>query len=634
MELGVCYYPEHWPQEVWADDAMRMKALGLSSVRIGEFAWSKIEPQEGEFHWDWLDCAFETLSKAGLSIILGTPTATPPIWVVEKYPDMLALDKEGRPRIFGSRRHYCFSHLGYRKEAARIARALSKRYGTHEALKAWQTDNEYGCHDTSLSFSNAAQRGFQEWLSQKYQSIDALNRRWGTMFWSMEYRDFNDINLPNLTVTEAAPAHLMDFRRYTSEQIVAFNRAQVDAMRPYSNRDICHNYMGRITDFDHFDVAESLDVAAWDSYPLGFLEDRITASEAHKARFSRTGDPDFQSFHHDLYRAVGKGRWWVMEQQPGPVNWAPYNPAPLKGMVKLWSLEAAAHGAELVSYFRWRQAPFAQEQMHSGLNRVNNSPAEAFFEVEELTEILKEHGQFEALKADVALIFDYPSQWAWEIERQGVDFDYFDVVFDYYRALRRLGLNIDILPSNLKHYSDYKLIIAPAVFTLSDDFEHALKASGATLVIGPRAGLKTEDFEIQKTLKPLSGVDVTIERVESLRPSDKRPLEEGGAVIKWCEHIASPHAPFLSLKSGEAIAVSYEPFIYVGAWLDGEGLRVFFKKICENNKITTLDLPDALRKRETRHHDFYFNHDAQDIIFNERIFPAASVTILSKEPSS
>jgi beta-galactosidase len=153
----------------------------------------------------------------------------------------------------------------------------------------------------------------------------------------MDYANFDHIDLPNLTVTEPNPAHVLDFRRFASDEVVSFNKLQADIIRAYSDAPIAHNYMGRITDFDHFKVGDDLDIASWDSYPLGFLEDRVSASEAHRALYARQGDPDFQAFHHDLYRAVGKGRWWIMEQQPGPVNWAPYNPAPLPGMVRLWT---------------------------------------------------------------------------------------------------------------------------------------------------------------------------------------------------------------------------------------------------------------------------------------------------------
>ena len=239
MMLGCCYYPEHWPEEMWRRDAARMVDAGLRRVRIGEFAWSRIEPEPGRLAWDWLDRAIGVLGDAGLGVILGTPTATPPRWMLDRHPDMLAIGADGRPRGFGSRRHYCFSHVGYRDEAVRITRLLAQRYGRHEAVVAWQTDNEYGCHDTTLSFSDSARSGFRRWLADCYSSIEALNTAWGNVFWSMEYLDFDKIDLPNLTVTVANPAHWLDFRRYSSDQVVAFNAAQVAVMREHSpGRDV------------------------------------------------------------------------------------------------------------------------------------------------------------------------------------------------------------------------------------------------------------------------------------------------------------------------------------------------------------------------------------------------------------
>ena len=223
--LGVCYYPEHWPEEIWAEDAWRMVETGIGWVRIGEFAWSRLEPVPGTFDFDWLDRAIGTLADAGLQIVLGTPTATPPRWMLERYPDMLPVDAEGRPRGFGSRRHYCFSHDGYVEECRRIARLLGERYGCDPRISAWQIDNEYDCHDTAVSYSEAARTGFRRWLAARYSEIGALNAAWGNVFWSMEYGSFEEIGLPNLTVTEPNPAHVLAFRRYTSDRVVAFNRA-------------------------------------------------------------------------------------------------------------------------------------------------------------------------------------------------------------------------------------------------------------------------------------------------------------------------------------------------------------------------------------------------------------------------
>ena len=174
--LGVCYYPEHWPEDQWQSDAERMVSAGIRQVRIAEFSWARVEPERGRFDWDWLDKAVEILAQAGLSVTMCTPTATPPKWLVDEIPDMLAFDQNGQPRRFGSRRHYSFSHQGYRAESQRITTAFAKRYGQHPAVTAWQTDNEYGCHDTALSWCVSARDAFRLWLAEKYKTIDALNK--------------------------------------------------------------------------------------------------------------------------------------------------------------------------------------------------------------------------------------------------------------------------------------------------------------------------------------------------------------------------------------------------------------------------------------------------------------------------
>ncbi|MEM1134007.1 MAG: beta-galactosidase, partial [Pseudomonadota bacterium] len=321
MALGICYYPEHWPEDMWATDFARMKALGIQQVRIGEFAWSRIEPEPGRFDWGWLDRVMDLAHNHGLRIILGTPTATPLKWLIDDVPDILAHNRHGQPRRFGSRRHYCFSSENYRAQSRRITRALAERYAQHPALIMWQTDNEYGCHSTVLSYSPMAAKAFRGWLAERYGSVEALNAAWGNVFWSMEYRSFAEIDLPNATVTEPNPSHVMDFRRFSSDQVRSFNAEQCAILRQYApDIPVSHNYMGHFTDFDHHAVGRHLDMATWDSYPLGFLDQQAVYSAEDKARYRRRGHPDFAAFHHDLYRGCAP-KWGVMEQQPGPVNW-------------------------------------------------------------------------------------------------------------------------------------------------------------------------------------------------------------------------------------------------------------------------------------------------------------------------
>ncbi|MDA9229910.1 beta-galactosidase [Amylibacter sp.] len=623
-KLGTCYYPEHWSRDIWKSDVIRMVELGLSWVRIGEFSWSKIEPKEGELDWEWLDCIVELLRSHKLDIIMGTPTATPPKWVLDKYPDMLAIDELGNVRGFGSRRHYCFSHLGYRKEAERITREMVSRYGLK--VQAWQVDNEYGCHDTTLSYSQAALEGFKDWLSQKYQSPSALNKAWGNIFWSMEINEFSDIELPNLTVTEPNPAHVMDFRRYTSDQVVKFNNSQVTVLRKFSKAPLIHNYMGRITAFDHYEVGDDLDIASWDSYPLGFLEMVSDADEKFKAKYAHQGDPDFQSFHHDLYRTVGSGRWWVMEQQPGPVNWAAYNPAPLAGMVRLWSWEAIAHGAEVVCYFRWRQAPFAQEQMHAGLLRVDNVPAPAWNEISKLNSEINSLGIIEQKDAHIALIFDYQSQWAWEIQPQAADFDYFREVFDTYSCLKKLGVDVDVCSSNDPNLNKYKIIFAPSLFSTNEILENC----SGHLVLGPRFNSKTTEFKIPNPLPPnVMGLDVIVERVETLRPNMSRPLKGAGSVIRWIEDISHNATVLDETKDGAPIILQQNNKTYLAACLDLTAKNKLFKKLLKDQGINYVEMPEGVRQRSTKNHKFIWNYSNKEQNIDGITLAPAEVKIIS-----
>ncbi len=559
-DLGVCYYPEQWPETLWAGDAARMVALGLSWVRIAEFAWARIEPEAGRFDWGWLDRAVETLGQAGLKVIMSTPTAAPPRWLVDRYPEILPVDDRGITRKFGSRRHYCFSSPRYRIEAARICRAVAERYGANPHVQAWQIDNEYGDHDTIHSYSDAAGAAFRDWLKARYGSISALNTAWGTSFWAMTYSDFAQIELPNNLVEEPSPTHLVDYLRFASDEVRAFNKAQVEIIRPLSpGRPITHNYMNQHTAFDHYELGQDLDIASWDVYPLGGLvHGRLP--EADKARYLRVGDPDQTAFNHELYRTVGKGRVWVMEQQPGPVNWASHNQAPADGMVRLWTWLAYAHGVEMVSYFRWRQAPFAQEQFHAALMLPDNRPDQAHGEIERVAaerHLLPALGPRPA--ARVALVLDYASRWASQSLPQGATYRAAHIALDWYAALRRHGVDVDIIGQH-SDVAPYDLVVAPDLLIVDDGFIQRLKAARTRVVFGPRSGSKTRDMQIPAGLAggPLAPlIDLRVTRVESLPPYHREAVRYGNATRpggKWRETVDSPEAVLATFEAGQRAA--------------------------------------------------------------------------------
>ncbi|WP_233888635.1 beta-galactosidase [Paraburkholderia flagellata] len=624
MQIGVCYYPEQWPRTMWADDARRMVELGITHVRIGEFAWSRMEPRAGVYEWAWLDDAIETLAERGLKIVLGTPTASPPKWLVDATPGMLPVRADGTPWNYGSRRHYDIASEAYRAHCVRITQAMAQRYGAHPAVVAWQTDNELGCHDTVPSWSDAAQHRFQAWLAKRYGTIESLNEAWGNVFWSMEYPSFEAVGLPVRTPTDANPAHHLDFRRYMSDEVASFHREQADVLRRHApNADVLHNFMGFFTTFDHYRFAadKAIDVATWDSYPIARTE-VIGLPEADKARYARTAHPDVSSFDHDRYRTIGGGRFWVMEQQAGPVNWAPWNPVPAPGMVRLWAYEAFAHGAELVSYFRWRQCPYAQEQMHSGLNLPNNELSPGGREVEQAAREIAASDVLRTLapagRAQVALVFDYETQWMFEIQRHGASFDYQTLAFDYYSALRELGLDVEIV-SRHADLSTYRLVVVPSLAVIDDAFVDQIERSDGLWVFGPRSGSKTAHFAIPGDLPPgaLQRVlPMQVIEAESLRPTLAPATTIGGVqgeALHWRDHVRANAATRVQaqFEDGWPALLAHGRVRYAAAWFTRELHLAMFEETARGSGLETQRLPEGMRVSRRDGLCFAFNFGEQ-----------------------
>lgn len=600
--LGVCYYPEHWPEAWWAEDARQMRELGITWVRIGEFAWSRMEPEPGRYDWGWLDRAMDTLGAAGLRVVLGTPTATPPKWLIDQYPDILPADEHGRPRGFGSRRHSTASSRVWWQESRRIVTAMAERYGTHKALGGWQIDNEFGCHETILSYSAEDLRAFRDWLRHRYQSTAQLNEAWGNTFWSMEVNSFNEVSLPAAAVTELNPAARLDFWRFASDQVNAYCAMQAEILRTHSpDRFITHNFMGRFTDFDHWAMGEALDFATWDSYPLGFTE-QFPCTDAERALFAETGHPDMAAFHHDLYRGIGRGRWWVMEQQPGPVNWAPWNPVPKPGVVRLWTWEAFAHGAEVVSYFRWRQAPYAQEQMHAGLNLPDRTRSPGGIEAAQVATELAALGDLPAsTQATVALVFDYEAAWITRIQPQGRDFWYFELCFRWYEAARKLGLDIDFVPPGAD-LTGYRAVLVPCLPVVSEAAAAAFAASDAVLLFGPRSGSKTAEFQIPGSLPPgplQALLPVQVRQVASLRPGLRHAVtgQVAGAAERWREYVTGEADALAEFADGTPALLRHGRAHYLAAWPDTALLDSTLRLVLAGLNPAPLPAGVRLRRR-------------------------------------
>ncbi|PKO22817.1 MAG: beta-galactosidase [Chloroflexi bacterium HGW-Chloroflexi-1] len=592
--LGVDYYPEHWPADRWATDARMMHAAGLSVVRIGEFAWAKMEPTEGRYDWRWLDEALEALAAEGLQVVLGTPTSTPPAWLIQKHPDILPVDAQGRRRNFGSRRHYCSNNATYHEYTRRIVTALAHRYGNHPAVIGWQLDNEFGCHDTARCYCENCAAAFRVWLKDKYSSLDALNAAWGAVFWSQSYTDWAQISPPNLTVTEANSSHVLDWYRFSSDSVVAYAQIQISILRQLApDRFITTNFMGPFPDLDYYQLSAPLDFIAWNSYPTGYAE--VTGPTLYMPDEPRpklaydVGDPYVTGFCHDLMRGLKDGLpYWVMEQQAGSINWANTNPGIRPGTVRLWTWHDLAAGADTVVYFRWRACLYAQEQYHSGLLRHDAAPDLGYREVLRMKDEqpLMRSIQGARVQVDVAILADYDDLWALDLQPHNHVIAYWRHLFAYHRALVRAGVPTDVV-SKQADLSRYKLVIAPSLLLADDVWAARLTAyvkAGGTLVLGVRSGFKTPSNLV--TDQPLPGpfrelVGATVEAWHSLPPGVTYPLTDHKhqmlTAAIWAEGLSTQSAQPLMFYTGGPLegqaavtvkVVGQGRAVYAGVWPD------------------------------------------------------------------
>lgn len=480
--LGVCYYPEQWPEARWEQDAQLMRECGLEVVRIGEFAWSRIEPHEGAYDWTWLDRAIETLANAGLKLILGTPTATPPAWLTQRHPDVLRVDANGQRWSHGGRRHTCPTSAvsgTYAAYSRQIVGAVSERYGTHPAVVAWQIDNELSNHSTGRCYCDQCRAAFQRWCGQRYDSLEHLNSRWGTIFWSQQYSDWSQIPLPSDPVGGGHnPSLQLAYRRFSSDTHVQLVRNQAALLRQHSpGRTITTNIAPLDNELDWHAIAAEVDVMSWDNYPHGFEH------------------PADVAFFHDLVRGLKRRSFWVMEQQAGRINWTAYNPPVPAGQVRLWTYQALAHGAEDVLYFRWRASRYGQEQYHSGLLNHDASLAQGYYEVQQVARELAEQPPMERLPAEVALLVSYPDAWSTEIEPHHANFDYWQMARTIYRDFWLRGMNVDIIARG-QDLRQYRHVI-PVAPQLIDEHEaeqwRAFVRDGGKLTLTIRSAIKDQD---------------------------------------------------------------------------------------------------------------------------------------------
>lgn len=516
MIFGVDYYPEHWPEYRWAEDAKQMNALGIDLVRIGEFSWSLLQPSEERYEFVWLDRIIEILASSNLKVVLGTPTAAPPAWLSRNYPETLPVDEQGRRRNFGARRHYCPNHPTFRRFTEGVVNALAERYGHDQRVTGWQIDNEFGEGRTSRCYCPVCISSFQAWLGERYGNLSALNEAWGTIFWSQIYTEWDQIGAPIQTGLPANPSQILDYYRFMSASFTNFQQSQLNIINELADRPrqfITHNFMGLFPDLNYYELAKPLDFVSWDSYPTGNLDHwrstLLVGEELFEEYAPDVGDPLITGMGHDFIRGLSEKPFWVMEQQPGSINWGIHNQGIRPGSVRLWVWHALAHGASRIVFFRWRASLYAQEQYHSGLLHHDGTPDVGYKDLKAMQmemDLLVDLAQQPVEPAQVAIVVDYDNLWALEIQPHTKGFSYIGYIFNFYQALMRLGIPVDLISSE-DDLHPYRLVIAPAFHINRTQFADNIEefvVSGGSVLFGVRSGMKTASNLVEP--RPLPGI--------------------------------------------------------------------------------------------------------------------------------
>lgn len=551
--MGTAWYPEQWPEARWEEDLRLMEASHLKVVRIAEFAWSRMEPSEGHYDFDWLERAINLAAKHHIVSVLGTPTATPPAWLTQKYPETLRVEESGQRVVHGNRAHGSASSPRYREFCRRIAEQMANRFGHNPNVVGWQIDNEYGY--ALMSYDDITRRQFQDWLEAKYKTLANLNDHWATAYWSQTYDNWAEIPIP---VGPHNPGLMLEWKRFITYTWASYQQNQIDVIRKHADarQFITGNFMGFFDGFDHYPINEPLTFASWDDY----------VGSGHV-------DAGANGLTHDLTRGFKRRNFWVMETQPGAVNWAPVNNFLNRGEARARAWQAIGHGADDVNYWQWRSALNGQEEIHGVLVGPDGTP------VPFLDEVRQTAGEFALVQekfrdttpvSDVALLYSYDSHWAVQFQKHTEKYDDIELLRSYYRPLRQGAQSVDVV-SPYAPLDGYKLVVAPSLNVLPKDLaEHLLEyvRNGGHLVLGPRSGMKDEFNALLPQRQPGFLVDALGGRVEQYYALEKDFPVSGG----WGEGTATIWAEQLKTSATDSeVLLKYGKS---NGWLDGQAAAV------------------------------------------------------------
>lgn len=553
---GGDYNPDQWPEEIWHEDMRLFKEAGINIVTLPVFSWAKLQPDETTYSFEWLDKILDLVAANGIYACLATSTAAQPAWMSRQYPEVLPVDVDGRRRTHGSRVNFCPNSEVYRRFSVELARRMALRYKDHPALLIWHVANEYGPH----CYCEKCAAAFREWLKGRYGTVEELNKRWNMSFWGHTVYDWEEIVPPsNLNGDNRCfQGMMLDYKRFMSDSILACYQAEYDAIKAITpDIPITTNIWGLFNGLDLKKWGERMDVVSWDSYPQ--MNEPMTNV----------------AMRHDYMRGLKDGKpFMLMEQTPSQQNWQPYNSLKRPGVMRLWSYQAVAHGADTVMFFQLRRSFGACEKYHGaviehaghGNTRVFRECAQLGRELEALGDTLLDA----VAENQVALLFDIDTWNAVEITSgPSVDLDYLKQAQKYYKAFYDAHIGVDVI-SPLSDFSKYKLVIAPVLYMMKPGVAERLEAfvqNGGTFVTTFFSGIVDENDRVKLggypgELRKLLGI--WVEEIDSLLPEMKnRMVLQGGFGHVQGEYECGLLCDLLHLEGARALAVYGEDF-YAG----------------------------------------------------------------------
>ncbi len=466
IAYGGDYNPEQWDEATWAEDMRLFHLAHIDTVTLNVFSWAKLQPDENTYDFAQLDKIMELVRENGLKVVLATSTAAHPAWMAHRYPEILRTEFNGMKRKFGGRHNSCPNSLVYRKYSVRLAEKLAERYKDYDNIVAWHISNEYG----GECFCENCEKAFRVWLKKKYKTLEELNRVWNTSFWGHTFYDWDEVVLPNQQSEHFAYERTMfqgislDYRRFSSDSMLECYRLEYEAVKKYTPQiPVTTNLMGFYKQLDYGKWAKYMDMVAWDNYP------------------SNDNTPSEIAISHELMRGIGGGKpFLLMEQTPSVTNWAPYNALKRPGVMRLWSYQAVAHGADSVMFFQMRRSVGACEKYHGAIiDHVGNESTRVFREASGLgEELCTIGGQMLGTRqeAKAAILFDWDNWWAIEYSAgPSCLLRYRDEVQRYYDALFEQNIAVDIIGCDAD-FSGYQVIFAPILYMVKDGVDEKIRS--------------------------------------------------------------------------------------------------------------------------------------------------------------